>query len=178
MPQYPNYSQMINPYQQMTYPQFNSPYMERTNYMQQYQQNLQPVQQQSVPVQTQQPMGIAGRTVQSVEQITANEVPMDGSLAFFPKQDMTEIYAKQWNADGTIKTVIYRPVMDNAVNSHGNNRNQQITIPDEVTKAFMDRFDELSGKIEQLENSMTNSMTKSMTNARKATTKKDGDLND
>ncbi len=174
MPQYPNYSQMINPYQQMTYPQFNSPYMERTNYMQQYQQNLQPVQQQSVPVQSQQTMGIAGRTVQSVEQITANEVPMDGSLAFFPRQDMAEIYAKQWNADGTIKTVIYRPVMDNAVNSQGNNQNQQITIPDDVTQAFMNRFDELSGKIEQLENSLT----KSSTNARKSSTKKDGDLND
>lgn len=174
MPQYPNYSQMINPYQQMSYPQFNSPYMERMNYTQQYQQNLQPVQQQSIPVQTQQPMGIAGRTVQSVEQITANEVPMDGSLAFFPRQDMTEIYAKQWNADGTIKTVIYRPVIDNAVNSHGNNQNQQITIPDDVTQAFMNRFDELSCKIEQLENSLT----KSSTNVRKTSTKKDGDLND
>lgn len=174
MPQYPNYSQMINPYQQMTYPQFNSPYMERTNYMQQYQQNLQPVQQQNVPLQAQQPMGITGRTVQSVEQITANEVPMDGSLAFFPRQDMAEIYAKQWNADGTIKTVIYRPVMDNAVNSQGNNQNQQITIPDDVTQAFMNRFDELSGKIEQLENSLT----KSSTNVRKTSTKKDGDLND
>ena len=174
MPQYPNYSQMINPYQQMTYPQFNSPYMERTNYMQQYQQNLQPVQQQSVPVQPQQAMGINGRTVQSVEQITANEVPMDGSLAFFPRQDMAEIYAKQWNADGTIKTVIYRPVMDSAVNSQGNNQNQQITIPDDVTQAFMNRFDELSNKMEQLENSLT----KSSTNQRKTSTKKDGDLND
>lgn len=174
MPQYPNYSPIINPYQQMTYPQINSPYMERTNYMQQYQQNLQPVQQQSVPVQSQQPIGITGRTVQSVEQITANEVPMDGSLAFFPRQDMAEIYAKQWNADGTIKTVIYRPVMDNAVNSQGNNQNQQITIPDDVTQAFMDRFDELSNKMEQLENSLT----KSSTNQRKTSTKKDGDLND
>ena len=174
MPQYPNYSQMINPYQQMSYPQFNSPYMERMNYTQQYQQNLQPVQQQSVPVQTQQPMGIAGRTVQSVEQITANEVPMDGSLAFFPRQDMAEIYAKQWNADGTIKTVIYRPVIDNSVNSHGNNQNQQITISDDVTQAFMNRFDELSEKIEQLEQVMTKPMTKT----RNSMSKKDGDLND
>lgn len=170
MPQYPNYSPIINPYQQMTYPQINSPYMERMNYMQQYQQN-QPVQQQSVPVQPQQTIGIAGRTVQSVEQITANEVPMDGSLAFFPRQDMQEIYAKQWNADGTIKTVIYRPVMDNTLNSQGNNQNQQITIPDDVTQAFMDRFDELSGKIEQLEQAIS----KPLTSQRKTSIKKDGD---
>ena len=148
--------------------------MERTNYMQQYQQNLQPVQQQNVPVQTQQLIGISGRIVRSVEQITANEVPMDGSVAFFPKQDLSEIYAKQWDADGTIKTAIYRPVMDKDVNSQGNNQNQQITIPDDVTQAFMNRFDELSGKIEQLENSLT----KYSTNVRKTSTKKDGDLND
>ena len=174
MPQYPNYSPIINPYQQMTYPQINSPYMERTNYMQQYQQNLQPVQQQNVPVQTQQLMGISGRIVRSVEQITANEVPMDGSVAFFPKQDLSEIYAKQWDADGTIKTAIYRPVMDKDVNTQEDDQKQQITIPDDVTKVFMDRFDELSGKIEQLENSLT----KSSTNQRKTSTKKDGDLND
>lgn len=172
MPQYPNYSQMINPYQQMTYSQINSPYMERMNYTQQYQQNLQPVPQ--IQQQVQQQSCIAGKIVQDKDSLVANDVPMDGSVAFFPRQDMSEIYAKQWNADGTIKTVIYRPVIDNAVNSQGNNQNQQITIPDEVTKVFMDRFDELSGKIEQLENSLT----KSSTNVRKTSTKKDGDLND
>lgn len=170
MPQYPNYSQMINPYQQTTYPQINNPYMERMNYMQQYQQNLQ-MPQQNVQVQQPQTMSIAGRTVQSLEQITANEVPMDGSLAFFPKQDMSEIYAKQWNADGTIKTVIYRPVMDNTVNSQASNQNRQISLSDDVTQAFMNRFDELSNKIEQLEQAIA----KPLTAQRKTTTKKDGD---
>lgn len=36
--------------------------------------------------------GISGRVVQAVETINPNEVPMDGSVAFFPKQDLTEIY--------------------------------------------------------------------------------------
>lgn len=171
MPQYLNYSQTVNPYQQITYPHINSPYMERTNYMQQYQQNLQPVQQQSVPVQTQQLMGISGRIVRSVEQITANEVPMDGSVAFFPKQDLSEIYAKQWDADGTIKTAIYRPVMDKDVNTQEDDQKQQITIPDDVTQAFMDRFDELSNKMEQLEQAMTKPMTKT----RNSMSKKDGE---
>lgn len=171
MPQYPNYSPIINPYQQTTYPLINNPYMERMNYIQQYQQNLQQMPQQNVPVQQPHTMGIAGRTVQSVDQITANEVPMDGSLAFFPRQDMAEIYAKQWNADGTIKTVIYRPVIDNAVNLQSDNENQQISLSDDVTRIFMDRFDELSNKMEQLENSLT----KSSPNVRKTSTKKDGE---
>ena len=37
---------------------------------------------------------INGRVVQSADMITANDVPMDGSVAFFPTQDLSEIYAK------------------------------------------------------------------------------------
>lgn len=59
--------------------------------------------QQTIP---QQIIGINGRVVQAVENINANEVPMDGSMAFFPKQDMSEIYVKGWNADGTIRTIV------------------------------------------------------------------------
>ena len=41
---------------------------------------------------------INGRVVQSADMITANDVPMDGSVAFFPTQDLSEIYAKSWDA--------------------------------------------------------------------------------
>ena len=44
--------------------------------------------------------GISGRVVQAVETINPNEVPMDGSVAFFPKQDLTEIYANSRNCTG------------------------------------------------------------------------------
>lgn len=56
--------------------------------------------------------GISGRVVQAVETINPNEVPMDGSVAFFPKQDLTEIYAKSWNADGTIRTLTFKPALN------------------------------------------------------------------
>lgn len=58
----------------------------------------------------QQPLGLNGMMVQSVDSITADAVPMDGSAAFFPKQDLSEIYVKSWNPDGTIKTLTFRPV--------------------------------------------------------------------
>jgi hypothetical protein len=70
----------------------------------QSQEQIQPQIQQPMP---QQIAGINGRIVQAVENINANEVPMDGSMAFFPKQDMSEIYVKGWNADGTIKTIVW-----------------------------------------------------------------------
>lgn len=83
---------MNNPYQapmmNNPYMQSQNPYMDRMNFLQSYQQSLQ---QQPMP---QQIAGINGRIVQAVENINANEVPMDGSMAFFPKQDMSEIYVK------------------------------------------------------------------------------------
>lgn len=112
-----------NPYQ--TTPMMNNnympmqnPYADRMNFLQNYQQSLQqPVAGTQMSLANQQPMpqqiaGINGRIVQAVENINANEVPMDGSMAFFPKQDMSKIYVKGWNADGTIRTIVYKPSQD------------------------------------------------------------------
>lgn len=154
---------MNNPYIQS-----QNPYMDRMNFLQSYQQSLQ---QPLVPTQmsgaNQQPMpqqiaGINGRVVQAVENINANEVPMDGSMAFFPKQDMSEIYVKGWNADGTINTIVYKPYTapkDNqAVNSMVNAENAKFTLSDESTQLFLNKFEELSEKIGQLEDRFDKSL--------------------
>lgn len=106
--------------------------------------------------------GISGRVVQAVETINPNEVPMDGSMAFFPKQDMSEIYVKGWNADGTINTIVYKPYTapkDNqAVNSMANIENAKFTLSDESTQLFLNKFEELSEKIGQLEDRFDKSL--------------------
>nr|DAX11626.1 MAG TPA: hypothetical protein [Bacteriophage sp.] len=155
---------------QMNSPQYNNPYNIPSYYPQQYtgypqylQQmqaaRYQPQEQTSVQIPgayQQQPVGINGRIVQSVENINANEVPMDGSMAFFPKQDMSEIYVKGWNADGTIKTIVYKPQIDNksvqAVNTSLDTEKLKIDLSEQATAGIMQRFDDLSAKIEQLEN--------------------------
>lgn len=53
---------------------------------------------------------LSGRIVKSVEEIVPNEVPMNGSVALFPTSDMSAIFVKGWNQDGTISTVVFRPV--------------------------------------------------------------------
>lgn len=115
--------------------------------------------QQTIP---QQIIGINGRVVQAVENINANEVPMDGSMAFFPKQDMSEIYVKGWNADGTIRTIVYKPYTDpkdnQTVNSMANIENAKFTLSDESTQLFLNKFEELSEKIGQLEDRFDKSL--------------------
>lgn len=91
--------------------------------------------------------------MQAVEQITANDVPMDGSVAIFPKQDMSEIYTKSWNADGTIRTVVYKPYTaskPDVANSSADMSKMKMGLSDEATEAFMARFDSLEKKFDEL----------------------------
>ena len=152
---------MNNPYQvpmmNNPYMQPQNPYMDRMNFLQNYQQNLQ---QPLVPTSmsganqqamSQQIVGINGRIVQAVENINANEVPMDGSVAFFPKQDLTEIYAKSWNADGTIRTLTFKPVLNDKTDIlSGDTEKLEFDLSEKATEGIMAKLNELSEKIEQL----------------------------
>ena len=152
---------MNNPYQapmmNNPYIQSQNPYMDRMNFLQNYQQNLQQplvptsmsgANQQAMP---QQIVGINGRIVQAVENINANEVPMDGSMAFFPKQDLTEIYAKSWNADGTIRTLTFKPVLNDKTDIlSGDTEKLEFDLSEKATEGIMAKLNELSEKIEQL----------------------------
>lgn len=152
----------MNPYQ---IPQAN-------NYMQQYQtyqqaynpmQNIQRFQQQQQPEQMQQ--GIFGKVVQSQDSIVANDVPMNGSVAFFPKSDLSEIFAKQWSADGTISTMVFKPIQNDNPNklSQGTEK-LKIGLSDEVTEIFNKHFDTLFSKMEELEKKIDEkSLTKTNT---------------
>lgn len=141
-------------------------YYDRFQNFPQYQQNLQTAnqqfQQQQIP-----PVGISGKIVNNIEMITANDVPMDGSVAFFPMQDMSQILAKSWNSDGTIKTVVYRPYFDSQGNENKPNENIKVGFSEEVANAFMAKFNELSEKIDKLEQSIAKPVARSTSRTKK-----------
>lgn len=58
---------------------------------------------------SQRPTSIPGRTINDPGEVTPQEVPMDGSVSLFPKNDYSCIYAKTWNKDGTIATIRFIP---------------------------------------------------------------------
>ena len=94
MQPYPNYSQ----------PMMNSPYQSGYNPMLSPQQRLMQMEQQypqfsqqnqfMVPTQmsgaSQPAQGIVGKIVNDFSELTANDVPMNGSAAFFPKADQNQ----------------------------------------------------------------------------------------
>ena len=89
----------MNPYQTyqqapaMTYsPGFNA---YQYNPMKNVQQRLPQEQMQPQQVQQTAPMsGMVGKMVGRIEDIAPQDVPMTGDPAFFPKQDLSEIYVK------------------------------------------------------------------------------------
>lgn len=79
---------------------YRGPYMQPQVYQPQPQPTYQP----------QQPVGIQGKTVDSLEVVKAMDIPLDGSVSYFPLVDGSAIVTKQLQQDGTSKTIIFRPV--------------------------------------------------------------------
>ena len=51
--------------------------------------------------------GISGRVVTSPGEIQVQEVPTDGTVAWFPAADGSCVLGKRWTPDGSISTVRY-----------------------------------------------------------------------
>ena len=153
----------MNPYQ---ISQTNSYVPQYQSYQQAYNpmQNIQRFQQPQQFEQMQQ--GIFGKVVQSQDSIVANDVPMNGSVAFFPKSDLSEIYAKQWSADGTISTMVFKPVQNDNTNKLSQDTEKlKIGLSDEATEIFNKHFDTLFSKMEELEKKI-DEKSSAKTNAR------------
>ena len=124
---------------------------------------------QNIPQRIQQePQGIMGKIVQNAEMITANDVPLNGSVAFFPKQDLSEIYAKSWTADGVIRTMTFKPIQNEEVsNSSTEITESQIEAILDVTDGLEKTLNEIVCKIDNLEKNLTKPATKTRSSSAK-----------
>lgn len=85
---------------------YQYPYQPAPQPMPQYQQAYQP---QMPQYQQRQFSPITGRIVSNAEEITVQEVPTDGSIAWFPSADGSCVYGKRWTPDGNITTMRFVP---------------------------------------------------------------------
>ena len=68
------------------------------------------------------PSTLPGRQISSIDEIMPNDVPMDGSVSFFPVRDGSCVYAKFWNRQGTIDTIKFVPAVATSVEETANNQ--------------------------------------------------------
>lgn len=103
-----NYNNYMQP-QISRYGQQYQPYASQTV------QAQQPIQPQPIQQYAPQPVsiqGLQGKTVDSIDVVKAMDIPLDGSVSYFPLVDGTAIVTKQLQADGTSKTLVYKPSED------------------------------------------------------------------
>lgn len=85
-------------------------------YMQQRQvpQPMQNTAESYQPLQTtmQSRPSLNGKQVDSVEVVKAMDIPLDGSISYFPIADGSAIVTKQLQMDGTSKIIVFKPFND------------------------------------------------------------------
>lgn len=89
-----------------------NPYMNYGNYY-----NQQPIQQvQPMQQNVYRPTNVElqGKQVSSLEVVKATDIPLDGSISYFPLADGSLIATKQLQVDGTSKITIYKPINEEA----------------------------------------------------------------
>ena len=82
-----------------------NPYMNYGNYY-----NQQPQQQTMQQNLYRTPIGLQGKQIDSLDVVKATDIPLDGSVSYFPLADGTAIATKQLMQDGTSKITIFKPI--------------------------------------------------------------------
>lgn len=110
-----------------------------------YQPMQMPIQ---VPIQQTTTGGLLGKSVDSIDVVKAMDIPLDGSISYFPLTDGSAIVSKQLQADGTSKTTIYKPVSEEQ-----NEISKYITFEDlkkEINKIDLSDIDDLKEDIKEI----------------------------
>lgn len=86
---------------------FNPYYQQRYQGVEQPQQPIMTSFQQ--PIQLTKPTSLLGKSVDNIDVVKAMDIPLDGSISYFPLTDGSAIVSKQLQNDGTSKIVVYKP---------------------------------------------------------------------
>lgn len=72
-----------------------------------------PMQQQNTPQMTlNRQNSLYGKQVDSIDVVKAIDIPLDGSISYFPLTNGSAIITKQLQQDGTSKIVVYEPKIE------------------------------------------------------------------
>lgn len=139
----PYYGYIPNQYGKSSY------YMQQPNVTPQYQPQS-PDYMSQMQNAYQKPLGLQGKTVDNIEVVKATDIPLDGSISYFPLVDGSSIVTKQLMQDGTSRMIVYKPVeTDPKANT---TENKEIYVTEEQLEEKLKTFnnEELKQEIEKL----------------------------
>lgn len=63
-------------------------------------------------IQLTKPNNLLGKSVDNIDVVKAMDIPLDGSISYFPLTDGSAIVSKQLQNDGTSKIIVYKPAKE------------------------------------------------------------------
>lgn len=132
------------------YNPFNNPY-----YGQQPINRPQPVEmsipQQNIPtMQLNRQNGLLGKSVDNIEVVKAIDIPLDGSISYFPIADGSAIVTKQLQQDGTSRIIVYKPMQNKDTPKY-------VTVEElnkQLRKIDLDEVNDLKEELENIKKEM------------------------
>lgn len=89
--------------------------------------------------------GLLGKSVDNIEVVKAIDIPLDGSISYFPIADGSAIVTKQLQQDGTSRIIVYKPMQNKDTPKY-------VTIEDLEKKLENLYFEEVEDLKTELEN--------------------------
>ena len=90
-----------------------NPYYPQQRFQSVEQSNQQPMMTTyQTPMQLTKPTNLLGKSVDNIDVVKAMDIPLDGSISYFPLTDGSAIVSKQLQTDGTSKIVVYKPTQE------------------------------------------------------------------
>ena len=87
-----------------------NPYFQQQRFQNTEQQPMMTTYQQ--PIQLTKPNYLLGKSVDNIDVVKATDIPLDGSISYFPLTDGSAIVSKQLQNDGTSKIIVYKPTQE------------------------------------------------------------------
>ena len=139
----PYYGYIPNQYGKSSY------YMQQPNVTPQYQPQATDYMSQMQNA-YQKPLGLQGKTVDNIEVVKATDIPLDGSVSYFPLVDGSSIITKQLQADGTSRMIVYKPA--ESTPKANTTENKEIYVTEKQLEEKLKTFnnEELKQEIEKL----------------------------
>ena len=92
---------------------FNPYYPQQQRFQNVEQPNQQPMMTTyQQPIQLTKSNNLLGKSVDNIDVVKAMDIPLDGSVSYFPLTDGSAIVSKQLQTDGTSKIVVYKPTQE------------------------------------------------------------------
>ena len=99
-------------------------------------------------------IGLLGKSVESLEVVKATDIPLDGSISYYPLTDGSAIITKQLQSDGTSKIVVFKPEKEELKEKEKFVTFEQ--LQDEISKLDFTDIEELRDELKEIKKQLKN----------------------